>query len=104
LVNLFFTCVAEEALFRGFLQNQLTQLLSQWTYGSTISLILTSILFGLVHFPGGWSYVFLATVAGLFYGYAYFKAQKIEASIWVHFLVNAIHFLAFTYPALKGPI
>ena len=101
LVNLFFSCVAEEALFRGFLQFQLSKLMRPWRFGAVVSWITASILFGLIHLPGGWSYVCLATVAGLFYGYAFFKTKKVEASIFVHFAVNAIHFLAFTYPALK---
>lgn len=102
LVNLLFTCVAEEALFRGFLQEQLSKGMQHWRFGTAGSWIIASVLFGLVHFPAGRSYAFLATVAGLFYGYAYLKTRRIEASILVHFSVNAIHFLAFTYPALKG--
>ena len=66
------------------------------------SWIIASILFGLAHLPGGWVYACFAAVAGLFYGYAYLKTQNIEASIIVHFAVNAIHFLAFTYPSLRG--
>ena len=104
LVNLLFTCVAEEALFRGFLQNQLTQLLQTWKSGWIFAWFIASILFGLAHLSGGWGYVCLATVAGLFYGYAFLKTKKIEASICVHFAVNAIHFLVFSYPALKGLI
>ncbi len=42
----------------------------------------------------------LATIAGLFYGYAYWKTNRLEASILVHFGLNLIHFVAFSYPAL----
>jgi membrane protease YdiL (CAAX protease family) len=101
LVNLLFTCVAEEAFFRGFLQHKLTLLMQFLKFGSFISWIFSSILFGLAHLAGGWGYVCLSTVAGLFYGHAFRKTSKIEASILVHFSVNAIHFLFFTYPALK---
>jgi membrane protease YdiL (CAAX protease family) len=89
LTNLLFVCVAEEAFFRGFLTKR-----GQAPFG-------TAVLFGLAHWSGGWTYVGLATVAGLFYGYAYLKAQRIEASILVHFIVNAAHFLALSYPALN---
>ena len=95
-VNLLFACVAEEAFFRGFVQKQLSRI-----FKKPVSLFLSSCLFGLVHLQGGWTYVFLAAIAGLFYGYAYLKTNRLEASIGVHFFLNAIHFLAFTYPALR---
>lgn len=96
LVNLLFVCVAEEAFFRGFLQEQLGRVQSR----KSAAWIATSLVFGLAHFSGGWVYVCLASVAGLFYGYAYMKTLRIEASIGVHFAVNVIHFIAFTYPCL----
>jgi len=46
--------------------------------------------------------VVLAAVAGIVYGYAYEKTQRIEASILCHFGVNIIHFIFFTYPALAN--
>jgi membrane protease YdiL (CAAX protease family) len=46
------------------------------------------------------AYVALSTIAGLFYGFAYWKTKRIEASMLVHFGTNAIHFFAFSYPAL----
>jgi membrane protease YdiL (CAAX protease family) len=45
-------------------------------------------------------YVVLSTVAGLFYGYAFWKTDRIQSSILVHFSVNLVHFLFFSYPAL----
>ncbi len=100
-VNLVSTCVTEEVLFRGFLQHSLTQVLGCFRWGSVSAWGISSVLFGLLHLPGGWVYACLATLAGLFYGYAYRKTQRIEASIGVHFWVNATHFLVFTYPALR---
>jgi membrane protease YdiL (CAAX protease family) len=46
--------------------------------------------------------VLLATVAGLFYGAAYLRTRRIEGAILTHFALNAVHFLAFTYPALAS--
>ena len=57
-------------------------------------------LFGLVHAGGGPTYVVLATLAGVGYGWVFLRTGRIEASILTHFALNAVHFLGFTYPAL----
>ncbi len=102
LHNLFLTCVAEEAFFRGFLQRNLCRKLRENRYGNILSLITVSILFGLAHFAGGFKYIILASVAGMVYGYAYQKTQRIEAGILCHFAVNTFHFIFLTYPALAA--
>ncbi len=96
--NLFFTCLAEEALFRGFIQESISKL--NFRYADIAALFISAILFGLAHFAGGIKYIILASVAGLFYGWVYKKTRKIEASILTHFLLNLVHILLFTYPAL----
>jgi len=100
LNNLFFTCVAEEAFFRGFLQRNLSRKLRENRYGNILSLVTVSMLFGLAHFAGGFKYIIMASVAGMVYGYAYQKTQRIEAGILCHFAVNTSHFIFLTYPAL----
>ncbi|MDF1678811.1 MAG: CPBP family intramembrane metalloprotease [Legionellaceae bacterium] len=98
--NLLFVCLAEEAFFRGFIQKYLTRILTFIPYSAYVAIGCAAILFGLAHYKGGVQYMFLATVAGIGYGWAYFKTKKIEAAILIHFLLNLIHFLFFTYPAL----
>ncbi len=100
-INLFLTCIPEEALFRGFVQQGLQDRLRDSRHGELIALTVASILFGIAHFAGGLRYVFLATVAGFGYGWIYQRTRAIESSILVHFMVNALHFVFFTYPALK---
>ncbi|MEV4782800.1 CPBP family intramembrane glutamic endopeptidase [Burkholderia sp. LMU1-1-1.1] len=100
-VNLFFTVVAEEAFFRGFLQHRLAASLARWRSGKWIALVCSALLFGLVHLPGGAPYALLATVAGFGYAYAYHATQRIEAPIFLHIALNAAHFIAFSYPALR---
>lgn len=95
LVNLFLTCVAEQAMFRLLVQDPLRRAL-----GASVAVLLSAALFGLVHAGGGLWMVLLAGVAGLGHGIAYQRTQRIEAAILVHFGLNATHFLAFTYPAL----
>ncbi|CDG82280.1 CPBP family intramembrane glutamic endopeptidase [Janthinobacterium agaricidamnosum] len=102
LVNLLLTCVAEEAFFRGLLQERIAAFLKHTTTGETVALLVASVLFGLTHAAGGWRVILLATMAGLGYGFAYRYTKRIEAAIATHFIVNAVQFLALTYPYLRG--
>ena len=99
LDNLLFVCIAEEALCRGLVQNTLSQMLAPYRYGQALALLAASLFFGLLH-RGDLLYSLLATVAGLCYGFVYQKTQRIEASILTHFLLNMVHFVGFSYPAL----
>lgn len=98
--NLFFTVVAEEAFFRGLLQDRLAASLARFRYGPIAALICSALLFGAAHAAGGGVYVLLAAIAGLGYAYAYYATRRIEAPIIVHIVVNAVHFIGFTYPHL----
>lgn len=98
--NLFFVCFAEESLFRGLIQGGLTNLASAISRWKWLPLVLSSLLFGLDHYEGGLPYILLAALAGVFYGYTYWKTNKIQSSILVHFGLNLTHFLLFSYPSL----
>lgn len=100
VVNLFFTCLAEEAFFRGFVQHELTRAGSNPARAAVVAISVSALLFGLAHFAGGWTYVIAGIVAGAGYGLAYHLTRRIEAAMAVHFALNATHFLLFTYPAL----
>lgn len=102
LVNLLFTCVTEEAFFRGFLLEQFARGWSRWRYGKAAAVLASTLLFGLAHAQGGAALVLLASVAGLHYAAAYLLSRRIEGAILTHFALNAVHFLAFTYPALAA--
>jgi uncharacterized protein len=99
-INLFFTCLSEEAFFRGFVQNELSRAGSRSDAVQLAALVAGALLFGLAHFGGGASYVIAATLAGLGYGWAFQRARRIEAAMAVHFGVNAVHFLLFVYPRI----
>ncbi|TCS35128.1 hypothetical protein EDC30_11141 [Paucimonas lemoignei] len=101
LVNLFFTCVAEEAFFRGFMQERMARALACRRGGAYLAIAVSALLFGLAHAGGGAVMVMLATLAGLGYAIAYAKAGTIEAPILVHFALNAVHFIGFSYPYLR---
>jgi uncharacterized protein len=97
--NLFFVCVAEECLFRGFAQGGL-QRFQLRPFFQHLPLIASSIFFGLYHYEGGLIYIAFATIAGAFYGFAYMRTKRIESAIVVHFGLNLTHFLFFSYPSL----
>jgi len=102
ITNLLFTCVAEEAFFRGLVQDRLAGALPATRPWQTAVVVFSGALFGLAHLGGGPVYALLATLCGVGYAYAYAVTKRIEAPIIVHFAFNAIHFIGFTYPAIQS--
>jgi membrane protease YdiL (CAAX protease family) len=91
----FFTAWPEEFLFRGVLQNLLSRTFkNEWT-----GLAIASVIFGFAHilhapYPN-WKYVFLATIAGLFYGHVWMKTGSLFPGALVHALVDISWHLLF---------
>jgi membrane protease YdiL (CAAX protease family) len=102
LNNLFFVSFAEESLFRGFIQGGMSKLTAPYSWGRWIPLVVSSLTFGLAHYQGGLPYICLATIAGLFYGLTYQRTRSLEGAMLVHFGLNLVHFLFFSYPSLKA--
>lgn len=100
VTNLLFTCVAEEAFFRGVIQGGLLDALAGKRHGAAVAIGVASVLFGIAHAGGGVAMIVLATLAGIGYGLAAWRSGRIEAAILTHFLVNALRFLLVTYPLL----
>jgi len=98
--NLLFTCVTEEAFFRGLVLERLARGMARWRGGVLVATLLSSLLFGLAHARGGPLLVALATLAGIHYAAAYLRSRRIEGAILTHFALNAVHFVAFSYPNL----
>lgn len=92
---LLFTAWPEEFLFRGLLQNLLSKSFrSQWA-----GLIVASVIFGFSHilhapFPN-WKYVFLATIAGFFYGRAWMKTGSLVPGVLIHAAVDTLWHILF---------
>jgi membrane protease YdiL (CAAX protease family) len=99
VANLLFTCVPEEAFFRGFLQEKIMAGLQRRPYGAWIAMAVVPVLFGLVHANGGALFVVLAILAGVGYGYAYYKGKRIEVAILAHVLLNTLNVVAFSRPS-----
>ena len=90
-----FTAWPEEFLFRGLLQNLLSKSFrSEW-----VGLIVASVIFGFSHilhapFPN-WKYVFLATIAGFFYGRAWMKTESLVPGVLIHAAVDTLWHILF---------
>lgn len=97
--NLLITCVAEELFFRGFFQNNLTKYLIKFKYKDSASILITSIFFGAMHLIS-WKFAIVAFFASIFYCLIFKITKDIRYSIFLHFIVNFIHFVFFSYPFL----
>ncbi|MUK62243.1 CPBP family intramembrane metalloprotease [Aliivibrio fischeri] len=96
LNNLLLTCVAEEAFFRGFIQQSLSK-----RFGWIAGVAVASVLFGAAHIGGGLLLVVFATLAGVGYGLAFHYSARLWVAVAFHFLFNFIHLVFFTYPIMK---
>jgi len=101
--NLYFVCFAEEVIFRGVIQSNLMSLANRWKLSPFFPIFISALLLAVAlpgHRQGGLIFIAFATVAGLFYGYAYHRTKRLESALLVHFAVNTAHFLLFSYPML----
>jgi membrane protease YdiL (CAAX protease family) len=104
IVNLFFVVVPEEALFRGFIQEEIFKSLGgKGSLANVSCVILASLLFALFHllWIASFPFISLVFIAGIVFGTVYQYTRAIEGSIFCHFFLNVIHFFFFTYPALQ---
>jgi membrane protease YdiL (CAAX protease family) len=97
LIILAATALPEEILFRGLIQNCISQRLGS----NTATLLLSAFIFGCAHLDNGpgplpnWRYMILATIAGLAYGKVFEKSSSIFASAGLHALVDLIKHLCY---------
>lgn len=85
--------VVEEILFRDAIQNLLWR-----RVGPICALVVASIVFGLAHVNKralgfdvpNWPYAGVAAIAGLGYGFVYWKTNSVIASATVHAMVDAM--------------
>ena len=84
----------EEVLFRGLIQNLLTERVgNKW-----VALVIASLIFGLAHLNNttagyaspNWAYALMAAMAGVAYGWVWLRTGKVTASALTHMLVNLI--------------
>lgn len=101
ITNLLFSSAAEEAFFRGVIQERLATVLDFGRIGGGVVILVSGLLFGLAHSAGGMTYVAIASVLGCGCAYCYAITGRVEAPILAHFALNAVHFIGFTYPRLS---
>lgn len=96
LSNVLFTCVAEEAYFRGVIQKSLQR------FHATLAVGVSGLTFGLAHAASARiDYILITILAGLAYALVYQISRSISLSILMHATLNSAHFVFFTYPLLK---
>lgn len=93
LANLFFVSLAEESLFRGYIQSRLSEVTSP-----LVALIVAALLFGFYHYSGGALLVLFATLSGVVYGLSWMWSGRLWVATLFHFGLNLCHLLFFTYP------
>ena len=74
--------LAEEIIFRGYLYKKLFGGLS------IVGLVLSSLIFGLLHGPTDWLSCFIYSSSGLILGYSYYKTGYLIYPIVIHLLNN----------------
>ncbi len=82
--------ILEELIFRGIILNGLLK-----RYSPVKSIILSSILFGLVHL-NPWQFIG-ALIIGVFSGWVYYKTKKLSLSILIHFANNLLAFVGMYF-------
>tara|TARA_B110000881_G_C18557721_1_gene507926 strand:- start:415 stop:1194 length:780 start_codon:yes stop_codon:yes gene_type:complete len=92
---LFITVTAEECLFRGVLQKGLTDKI-----GILGVVLVSGLFFGAVHIGFSPLFALVSVVAGLGYGLSYYYSNNIYYPIALHFTLNTVHVLFFSYPML----
>ncbi|MGB1271510.1 MAG: lysostaphin resistance A-like protein [Endozoicomonas sp.] len=99
--NLLLTSLTEEAFFRGFFQGMLSRYLPGNGVGVVVAIMVPALIHGIGHYPGGALYVTLVILCSAFYGWVYHRTGSLEMAVLSHWLLNASHFLLFSYPGIQ---
>ena len=97
VVNLGAVVLAEELLFRAWLQPVLIARL-----GAAGGIVATALLFGAAHAPFSQLFALVAAVAGLGYGLTFHYSGRLWPAVALHSAVNLLHLLLLSYPLRSG--
>lgn len=92
----FFPAVFEEMLFRGVIQNFITK----WTHKATLAIIITSLLFSLIH--ASYYLFFSRFILGYALGLLFYYTKNIWVNIIAHFINNLIALSVLFYSNLHN--
>ena len=76
--------ITEELMFRGYILDSIQRI-----HGEKVAILISSILFGLIHIFGGWYIVGSAFIGGLIYAWIRVKTDSLIPSIASHMMWNA---------------
>ena len=91
LITALLPALAEEIIFRGYLYKKLFGSLS------IVGLVLSSLIFGLMHGPTDWLSCFIYSSSGLILGYSYYKTGYLVYPMVIHLLNNGLATLAYHF-------
>ena len=83
--------LAEEIIFRGYLYKKLFGDLS------IVGLVLSSLIFGLMHGPTDWLSCFIYSSSGFILGYSYYKTGYLVYPMVIHLLNNGLTTLVYYF-------
>jgi uncharacterized protein len=92
---------AEELAYRGYLLTRVRQALGSGRTATVVAVLVTSVLFGLVHSEQGAIGVVVVTLDALAFSVLRYRFRSVWASILAHGFNNTIGFIAFFF---VGPI
>ena len=93
--------LGEELAFRGFVQTRMTELVGVAGIRLVVAVVLTAVLFGLLHTEYGPVGVAASAVDSVFYSVLRYRYQTLWAAILAHGFINTIGFVTFFF---VGPI
>jgi membrane protease YdiL (CAAX protease family) len=93
--------IGEEVAFRGYLLSRLNEVLGTQRVGMLVSVLASSVLFGLLHTEQGTVGVLLSTVDGAAFAALRLRFDTVWAAVLAHGFINTIGFVAFF---LVGPV
>jgi len=91
----------EELAFRGYLQTRMREVLGSGRLALAVVVLVSSLLFGLLHSEQGWIGVLVVSLDGIAFSVVRYRYRTLWASVLAHGFNNTIGFIAFY---LVGPI
>lgn len=88
IIMIFFVGLVEETIYRSILQNRLETAFGNWK-----GLIITSILFGLMHSGyGNINEIVYTSLIGIFIGYLFYRTRSLPLVALIHGFINVFFF------------